>query len=649
MDKLSMHTANLADENFRKLAELFPNAVTEKKDPATGEIVRAIDVDVLRQEISGWVVEGREERYQFTWPDKKKAMLAANAPIAATLRPVKEESVGKDGRPGGWDSQNLYIEGDNLDVLKLLQETYLGKIKMIYIDPPYNTGNDFVYEDDFAEDAGEYLARSGQYDDQGNRLEQNTESNGRFHTDWLNMMYSRLKLAKNLLASDGVIFISINDKEQASLRRMCDEIFGESNFVATIIRRVMEGGKSDSKGLAIEHEYCHVYIRENIDGVYQKQAEHQDHYNKKDQYFSTRGYYYLKPLENGGLGYIASLDYPIKGPDDADIYPGGAYGDNGYRWVWGKEKFSRALEMDMIEFTPSQKDKSKYKVYYKIYEKVDTDGNPSVKSLPFGTFYLEGYTNRQGVNDLKRLFDDERVFSYPKPVSFLKILCQMATRDDSIVLDFFSGSATMAHAVMQMNSEDGGNRRFIMTQLREITDEKSEPNKAGYENICEIGKERIRRAGRKIKEEAGITAADLDVGFRVLRLDSSNMEDVYYNPEELSRDLLGRTVDNIKIDRSGEDLLFQVMLDLGVDLSSTIEDRIIGGKKVYVVKPAGIDKEYLVACFDKGVSEDVVTEIAKMQPYYAVFRDNGMASDSVATNFDQIFETYSSQTVRKVL
>lgn len=643
MDKLKMHTPNKADENFKKLAELFPNAVTETIDE-NGEVVRAIDKDVLMQEISCTVVDGKEERYQFTWPDKKKSVLLANAPIAKTLRPCREESVGKDGTPGGFDSENLYIEGDNLEVLKLLQETYLGKIKMIYIDPPYNTGNDFVYEDDFAQSTDEYLASSGQFDDDGNRLVKNLDSNGRFHTAWLNMIYPRLKLAKDLLADDGIILISIDDNEQENLKKCCDEIFGTQNYIGTLVRKVMEGGKSDSTGLAVEQEYCHIYGRNAPNGIYKKQSGHLDHYNKRDEHFTERGYYYLKPLENGGLGYVPTLDYPIVGPDGVDIYPGDYHGDNGYRWIWGKEKLERALKLDMIVFTPSQKNKTKYKVYYKTYEKIDTDGNPAVKQLPYPTLYLDGYTNRQAVNDLKRLFDKTRVFDYPKPISFLQEVVALASQDDCIVMDFFSGSGGFAQAIIQQNVVDNGKRKFIMVQLPEKTDEKSEAYKAGYKNICEIGKERIRRAGAKVKEENSLGTQQLDVGFRVLKCDSSNMKDVYYSPADYEADLFDFMTDNIKEDRTPEDLLFQVMLDLGVELSSKIEETVIAGKRVFDVADG-----FLIACFDADVNDETIKAIAQKQPYYFVMRDSSLANDSVATNFEQIFATYSPDTVRKVL
>ena len=667
MDKLNMKTENITQENIEKIRALFPNAVTEvKKD---GKVTLAVDFDVLKQELSESLIETGQERYQMTWPDKKKSVLLANSAISATLRPCKEESVDFD------NTQNLYIEGDNLDVLKLLRETYLGKVKMIYIDPPYNTGNDFVYEDDFTMESGVWSEKSGDYDEQGNRLVKNLDSNGRFHTDWLNMIYPRLKIARDLLTDDGVIFISIDDNEQANLKKICDEVFGESNFICSLVRMIMEGGKSDSIGVAIEHELCLVYIKQELSGINQRIAGKQEHYNKRDQHFLERGYYYLKPLENGGLGYVASLDYSIIGPNGKEIYPGGMHGDNGYRWVWGQEKFLRALSLDMIEFVVSQKDSSKYKVYYKIYEKVDTDGVSCQKMLPFGSLYLEGFTNRQAINEIKKIFSD-RVFSYPKPTSFIKELIKMGANKDSIILDFFSGSATTAHAVMQLNAEDGGKRKFIMVQLPEKCDEKSEAYKAGYKNICEIGKERIRRAGRKILEseelrvksevkkseelsvksgigESGVgdnlhtphsTLHTLDVGFRVLKLDSSNMQDVYYNPAAMAQSLLDTTIDNVKPDRTPMDLLFQVMLELGVQLSAKIEEKEVCGKKYFVV-----NGNEIIACFDDNINNDVITEIAKQQPLYAVFKDKSFATDSVGINNEQLFKTYSPITEVKVI
>lgn len=670
MDKLDMKTENITQGNIERIRQLFPNAVTEAKK--NGKVELAIDFDVLKQELSESLIGEGKERYQMTWPGKRQAVVLANTSTTDTLRPCKEESVDFD------NTQNLYIEGDNLNVLKLLRETYLGKIKMIYIDPPYNTGNDsFVYNDCYSMDEEEFLKAGGYYDENGNRVidvKENKESNGRFHTDWLNMLYPRLRLARDLLTDDGVIFISIDDNEQANLKKICDEIFGESNFIGELVRMVMEGGKSDSQGIAIEHEYCLIYIKQDINGINQRIAGKQDHYNKKDNHFEERGYYYLKPLENGGLGYVPSLDYPIIGPDGKEIYPGGAHGDNGYRWVWGREKFNRALSLDMIEFSVSQKDSTKYKVYYKIYEKVDTDCMPIIKMLPFGSLYLDGFTNRQAIIEVKKIFGD-RIFSYPKPTTFIKELIKIGANKDSIILDFFSGSATTAHAVMQLNAEDGGNRKFIMVQLPEKCDEKSEAYKAGYKNICEIGKERIRRAGTKIVEErahllsavksgafekgkpfAQFTNSEsakaaqaeirktLDIGFRVLKLDSSNMQDVYYNPAAITQTLLETTIDNIKSDRTPLDLLFQVMLELGVPLSAKIEENAVNGKTYYAVN--GND---MIACFDDDIDEEVITAIAKQQPLYAVFKDKSFASDSVAINNEQLFKTYSPVTNIKVI
>lgn len=660
MDKLKMHTSNQADENYKKLAALFPNAVTETITGYDLEgkpiVERAIDKDVLMQEISAHVVEGREERYQFTWPDKKKAILAANAPITATLRPVREESVGKDGTPRGWDSQNLYIEGDNLDVLKLLQETYLGKVKMIYIDPPYNTGNDFVYEDDFAENADEYLARSGQFDGQGNRLEQNTESNGRFHTDWLNMIYSRIKLSKNLLTDDGVIAISIDENEIDNIAKLCKEVFGESNFIAKIIVQNNPRGRQSDTFVATVHEYLLCFAK-NINACRINGAPLTEEQKKEYSLLDEKGNYRLLGLRQRGVASLREdrpeMFFPIyvnpvteevsieEKTGWVSVIPKKSDGREG-RWMWGKTKCQKditRLVARMIE------KRNEYDIFVKDYlEKEDSIRTRKYKSI----WDDKSINNQNGTQEVKRLLGGEYM-SFPKSMKYIQMICQMATKKDSLILDFFSGSATTAHAVMQMNMEDCGHRRFIMVQLPELIDEKSEAYKAGYKTICDIGKERIRCAGMKIKEDSGLTAADLDIGFRVLRLDSSNMENVYYNPDELSRDLLGRTVDNIRIDRTPEDLLFQVMLDLGVDLSSTIEERVIAGKKVFIVKPAGVEVAYLVVCFDKGVTTETVTEIAKMKPYYAVFRDSGMASDSVITNFDQIFRTYSPQTERKVL
>ena len=657
MDTLKMHSLDGVQRNIELIGKLFPNAITEVK--RDGKVEHAIDFDVLRQELSDSIVEGREERYQFTWPDKKKAMLAANAPITATLRPVVADSVGKDGTPGGFDSENLYIEGDNLEVLKLLQETYLGKVKMIYIDPPYNTGNDFIYEDDFAQSAADYMDNSGQYDEEGNRMVTNTESNGRFHTDWLNMIYPRLKLAKDLLAEDGVIFISIDDNEIENSLKVCSEVFGKENYLACFPRVTKKAGKT-TEAIARNHDYLLSYAKSSAVKLYLP-SHTDDGFKFSDEFIDTRGKYKLnQTLDYDSLQYSASLDYPItvKGKT---FYPGQSYekylerqkGNHAradWAWRWSKELFEFGLKNGFIVIKDYE---SHSRIYTKTYQncKIVKKGNgfqleymERTKAISTLEFIENEYSNDNSKKNITQVFD-AAVFDYSKPVELLKTITSYATSTSDVVLDFFSGSATTAHAVMKLNAEDGGHRKFIMVQLPEKTDEKSEAYKAGYKNICEIGKERIRRAGRKIKEDAGLTApVDLDIGFRCLRLDSSNMENVYYTPEEISQQDMFSLVDNVKSDRTPEDLLFQVMLDLGVLLSSPIEVKEIASKKVFNVADG-----FLLACFDHDVTGETVKAIAQMKPYYAVFRDSSMANDSVATNFDQIFETYSPETVRKVL
>lgn len=628
MDKLKMHSPNKVNENIEKIGKLFPNCLTETKNE-DGEVVRAIDFDVLKQELSSVIVEGNEERYQFTWPDKKKSILLANAPIAETLRPCREESVDFD------NTENLYIEGDNLDVLKLLQETYLGKIKMIYIDPPYNTGNDFVYEDDFAESADEYLANSGQFDAEGNRLVQNTESNGRFHTDWLNMIYPRLKLAKDLLSDDGVIFISIDDNELNNMRRLCDEIFGISNFRNTILtRRRIKSLNSQfaDNGLAsmnVGFEYVLVYSKSPafLMKALQMQKQIAVEKGRWDVFWSNAD---RPTMRYELLGFT-----PLTG-----------------QWRNSKEKADIAVA-NYQKYLDEYQDKMTLDEYFKktgIKEFIRRLPNATGKNggvqhwvAPSNTSLRTSNWTDIEVSQIGKEID--LPFDNPKSKQLMMELIRLSefTATD-IILDFFSGSATTAHAVMQLNADDSGHRKFIMVQLPEETDEKSEAYKAGYKNICEIGKERIRRAGKKIKEESPMTTADLDTGFRVLKLDSSNMKDVYYNPMETTQTSLDDLADNIKEDRTPEDLLFQVMLDLGVLLSSKIEESEIAGKKVFNVADG-----FLIACFDANVTDEVITEIAKKKPYYFVMRDSSMASDSVATNFEQIFATYSPDTVRKVL
>ena len=645
MENLKMHTPDLAEENFKKLAAMFPNAVTETINE-DGEVVRAIDADVLRQEISAAVVEGPQERYQFTWPDKKKSVVLANQPIAKTLRLDREKSVGRDGTPGSIDTENIYIEGDNLDALKLLQETYLGMVKLIYIDPPYNTGSDFIYEDDFSLETGEYLGNSGQFDEEGNRLVQNTESNGRFHTDWLNMLYPRLRIAKDLLAEDGVIFISIDDNEVTNLSKICDEIFGSDNAIAVFPRLATKSGKTPLTFM-ISHDYVLCYAKSRHD-IFVGQAFEDDSYKYSDEYESERGRYNLKqPLDCNSISYSASLDYPIT-HEGTTYYPGtdydkylerqsGKHLPKDYAWRWSKELFQFGLENGWIVF---QNGRIYTKGYLNATIEKQSNGSYAVvkreKTRKMSTidFISNDYSNDIAKKQLAAHKIPAR-FDFPKPVDLIRTLLATYYDKDALTVDFFSGSATTAEAVIKQNLADGGSRRFILVQLPEETQDDA------YKTICDIGEERIRRAGRKIKEE---TDADIDYGFRVFRVDTTNMEDVYYRPADYNQGQMQLFANNIKADRTPEDLLFQVMLDLGILLSSDIEEIEIAGKKVFSVAGG-----YLIACFDSDVTEETVKAIAQKHPFYAVFRDSGMASDSVATNFEQIFETYSPKTQRKVL
>jgi len=604
---------------------LFPNCLTERlNDEGKPEV--AIDFDQLRQELSKDIVEGAEERYQFTWPDKRNAIRLANAPTTDTLRPCREESVDFD------NTQNLYIEGDNLQVLKLLRENYLGKVKMIYIDPPYNTGNDFVYNDDFSQSAGEYMHNSGQEDEEGNRLVTNSESNGRFHTDWVNMIYPRLKVAKDLLSDDGVIFISIDDCEQRNLRILCDEVFGESNFVTQIVWQKIHSIKNDARYFSENHEYALIYARNKERykvELLPRTAEMNERYKNPDN--DPRG-----PWQSGDLvasGERSNGHFIITSPKTGKTFDV----PQGKHWVYSEPNLKKLVEDNQIWF--------------------GEDGNSFPRKKRFLSDVQDGRTastiwlseevghNQTATREVKQLFDDNKYFDFPKPVSYIKQMLMVSTKNEDLILDFFSGSATTAHAVMQLNAEDGGKRMFIMVQLPEATDEKSEAYKAGYKNICEIGKERIRRAGKKIKDESPLTTQDLDTGFRVLKLDTSNMQDVYYTPAEFNEQKLFD--DNIKPDRlgnDGEDLLFQTMIELGIELSAKIEKRSIAGKAVWSVSDG-----YLMACFDEEVNETTITEIARQHPYYFVMRDSSLANDQVADNFEQIWEEYSKDTVRRIL
>ena len=628
LSKLKMHSLNKVDDNIKKIGALFPNCVTERKN-AEGIVEYAIDFDMLKQELSDIVVEGKEERYQFTWPDKKKSILAANAPISDTLRPCREESVDFDS------TQNLYIEGDNLAVLKLLQETYLGKIKLIFIDPPYNTGNDFVYNDDFAENTDEYLAHSGQFDEDGNRLVLNTESNGRFHTDWLNMLYPRLKLAKDLLTEDGVIFISIDENEADNLKHVCDEIFGKDNYRNQLLvrRRIkslnVQFADNGLNTFNVGYEYVFVYSK-----------------SSEFLFLPLRMEKPNAPDKGTWNVFWSNADRPTMRYDVLGFTPTTG------QWRWQKELADEAVNNYKI-YESQFASKMSLEEYYRM----------TGEKLRFVRRIPDGYGKNGGVQywvapsntslrtsnwtdiEVSQIAKDyDLPFENPKNVNLIKTIISSVSGKDFVVLDFFSGSATTADAVMRINAEDGGTRKFIMVQIPEKTDEKSEAYKAGFESICKIGEERIRLAGKKTKDENGMMAQNLDTGFRVLKLDSSNMKDVYYTPDEYEINMFDMLSDNIKEDRTPEDLLFQVMLDLGVLLSSKIEEDVICGKKVFNVADG-----FLYACFDSSVSEETITAIAKKKPYYFVMRDSSMANDSVATNFDQIFATYSPDTERKVL
>ena len=677
MDKLNLQTHNIVDENIKKIAELFPNCLTERLDE-NGKPEVAIDFDQLRQELSKDIVEGPEERYQFTWPDKRNAIRLANAPTTDTLRPCREESIDFD------NTQNLYIESDNLEVLKLLRENYLGKVKMIYIDPPYNTGNDFLYNDDFAQTTGDYIHNSGQEDEEGNRLVANTESNGRFHTDWLNMIYPRLKVAKDLLSEDGVIFISIDDREAENLIKIGNEIFGEHCFVANISWQKTYSPRNDSKGIPAEKESIVVFGKtsgwtpKKLPRTTETDSNYKNPDNDKALWTSSDA---AAPDSRAHQGMVYAIQHPLTG---LMLYPA-----NNRHWAYDQKEMLKIMNewmpYELKDIGDAEKRASvcglstkevrsnvkalvavDFDKYYPMAQKVFEEG-------PWPKLYFTGSEGKGGIRrktyltdveglmvtnlwlhnevghtdeakkELKELFEGDIPFDTPKPVRLIERMVQIATDEDSIVLDFFSGSATTAHAVMQRNSQDGGCRKFTLVQIPEKVVNK-------YANLCEIGKERIRRAGKKIFEEQQAKQADLfsgeqkplDIGFRVLKLDSSNMQDVYYSPEQFNENLLFE--DNIKHDRTDEDLLFQAMIELGIELSAKIEKREIAGKTVWSVAEG-----YLMACFDKDVNETAITEIARQHPYYFVLRDSSLATDNVADNFEQIWEEYSKETIRRII
>ena len=640
MEKLKLQTTDMAERNVELLGQMFPNCLTETIN-ADGKLVRAIDFDKLRQELACEVVEGAEERYQFTWPDKRAAIRLANAPTNKTLRPCREESVDFD------NTENLYIEGDNLEVLKLLRENYLGKVKMIYIDPPYNTGNDFVYNDDFAQGKAEFEAQSGLFDEEGHRMAdpmvQNTESNGRFHTDWLNMIYPRLKVAKDLLTDDGVIFISIDDNEVENLQKVCDEIFGEVNFVAQIPWRKRTAKSDVPFGVSQDYEWIICYAKSSKFVAHTQGTERQ-YFETPD--FPNRPWRIHDLTTQRTAAERPNSNFTMINPKTGEGYPA-----NPLRtWAVTLDTFDDYYERGKIVFPGDYDFLNITKPAFRYWKEDDmAKAGDAYGLMPMSTKLPDNIgMSLDGTREITELFDG-KIFSFPKTSTLIQYLISASTKiqKDVIILDFFSGSATTAHAVMQLNAEDGGNRRFIMVQLPEKTDEKSEAYKAGYKNICEIGKERIRRAGKKVKEDAGLHAQNLDTGFRVLKLDESNMADVYYTPADtpiqttLAFDAL---VDNIREGRTAEDLLFQVLPECNLPLSSKIEIREIHGKKVFVVEDG-----YLMACFDKDINEAVITAIAKEKPYYFVMCDRSIATDNVADNFDQIFNAYSKETVRRIL
>lgn len=614
MEKLKLHSPNLTSENLSKLAELFPHCVTETRDERTGRLKRVVDFDMLRQELSEHLVEGPRERYHLDWPGKREALLAANAPVAKTLRPCREESVAFE------TTKNLFIEGDNLDALKLLQETYLNQVKVIYIDPPYNVDGDFLYDDDFGMSAEEYLRQSNQVNDANERLIANQESNGRFHSDWLSMMYPRLKLARNLLRDDGVIFISIDDKECGQLFQLCDEIFGDRNFVGLFSRRTKSGGGSASGSCAVEHDYIMAYTK-NLTHLRPLIAEFPPEYLKRYKERDAIGPYFWDTMERSST---KTRPYTIEAPDGSRLEG---------KWFRSEATFLEDLKKGEVRFLKK------------------SDG----WSVQFKQRLADGKRLRTLLQEADLTANQYRSFSEelesiigcslghpPKPVELLKTLIySVSSRADSedIVLDFFAGSSTTAQAVMELNAKDGGRRRFIMVQIPQVIDAHHEAARLGFETICDLSKERIRRSAAQVLESRAEGVDAVDTGFRVLKIDTSNMKDVYYAPQELKQAQLGLFADNLKEDRKPEDLLFQVLVDWGVDLSLSIETRAIAGKPVFLV-----DGDALAACFEEGITEDLVKELAKLQPQRAVFRDGGFASDSTKINVAQIFRQLSPGT-----
>ncbi|WPE18715.1 site-specific DNA-methyltransferase [Candidatus Thioglobus autotrophicus] len=626
MERLDLTTPNFTDENIQKLSELFPNCVTESADG------KAIDFDALKQELSSNIIKGNKERYQLTWPGKAESLVTANTPINKSLRPVRAESKDFD------NTENLYIEGDNLEVLKLLQETYLGKIKMIYIDPPYNTGKDFVYKDNFTQDKAEYDEESGNVDDEGGRLVSNPDSNGRYHSDWLSMMYPRLKLARNLLKDDGVIFISIDEVEQSNLKKICDEIFGEKNFVNNLIWQSRTSISNDQE-ISLNHNHTLVYAKKLEELLFYGVPLDPSDYSNPDN--DSRGAWKLVPIDANKPG--GDTNYGIVNPNTGEEY----FPPNGRSWAINKRDFNKLLDDGRIKFGMSDNSSPKKKLYY---EERMLKGDTKTPS----SILLDAGSTKTGTTELMGLFENMKLFDYPKPTTLLSRLLSFGCSKDSddIILDFFAGSGSTSHALLKYNKEYSTNHKFISVQLPENLEEsiktasgltlKTIQNSIAFLKkrnrpllLTEISKERIRRAGEKIKvdnaDKEGIK--DLDTGFRVLKVDSSNMKDVYFSPDNTSQDDMFDLASNIKDDRTDEDLLFMVLLDWGIDLSVKIERREVAGKTVYFA-----DDNFLAACFEENLDEDFVKALVVQQPLKVVLRDSGFASSSVKINVEQIFK-----------
>lgn len=638
MKRCELTSATPSDFTVEALRQVIPSAFTEVRGE-DGQLTHKVDFDRLRELLGDAIADADEERFGFYWVGKQEAKRAAAQPTRQTLRPVEEESV-------AWEStQNLYIEGDNLEVLKLLQTAYIGKVKMIYIDPPYNTGNDFVYNDDFAMSREEQDEAMGNLDEEGNRLRRNLDSNPRYHSDWCSMIYSRLLVARTLLSNDGVIFISIDDNEVHNLRKICDEVFGASNFVAEFNWR-KKTGANDAKDIAIVTEYILLYAKQRTttidNNIWSRDSKsiNSDRYNLKDEFVNSRGMFYYDTLDRGGLQYSDSMNFGIEAPDGGIIYPNGRdkFVNDGWIWKWSKEKVQWGIDNKFIDFVKSNKSQgSAYTIKYKVYQLVDNEGNKrEVAGRAFMNLITEPI-NQIANSEMKNIFEGKAIFSNPKPVDLIKYLFNTIKFKDSLILDFFSGSATTAHAVMQLNAEDGGKRKYIMVQLPEETPEGSEARKAGYDTICEIGKERIRRAGRQIKEGLGMLGDDLDIGFRVLRLDSSNMEEVYFEPGQISQKSLIGQVDSVKPDRTPLDLLFGCMVDWGVELSLPLRREEVGGKELFIVNNGA-----LVACFEEEIPLETIRYIAGLSPLRLIFRESCFATDADKLNIYEQFKQLCS-------